>query len=63
MSIVSSMCQSVNTPGKIAIQNVGCFFTFFCGGHKNNLRLQFRSSFKNDVVNETEFDMSVKQLL
>ena len=29
----------------MAVQNVGCFFTYFCGGYKNNFWLQFRSSF------------------
>ena len=27
-------------------QKAGCVFRYFCGGHKNNLQLRFRSSFK-----------------
>ena len=34
---------------KIAVQNAGCVFTYFCGGHKNNFRLQFRSSFNFEI--------------
>ena len=29
----------------MAVQEAGCVFVYFCGGHKNNFRLQFRSSF------------------
>ena len=35
---------------KNSVQNAGCAFTYFCGGHKNNLRLWFRSSFKNGII-------------
>ena len=41
------MYQSVNLFLKIAVLNVGYFSAYFCGGYKNNLRLQFRSSFNN----------------
>ena len=30
------------------ILRVGCVSAYFCGGHKNNLRLWFRSSFNFD---------------
>ena len=43
--IVSLICEKVNLSWKIAVQNVGCVFAYFCGGHKNNFRLQFRNSF------------------
>ena len=41
---------------KMAVQNAGCVFAYFFGGHKNNFRLQFRSSFKyqNDIVIRNE---------
>ena len=39
------MCQSVNLSWKIAVQNAGCVFAYFCGGHRNNVRLQFCGSF------------------
>ena len=29
----------------LLVQNAGCIFTYFCDGHKNNLRSQLRSSF------------------
>ena len=45
--MVSLMCQSVNLFGKIALKDANCVFAYFCGRHKNQLRLQFRSSFKN----------------
>ena len=37
---------------KITVQNFGRPSTYFCGGHKNNLRLKFRSSFKEKKVPE-----------
>ena len=40
------ICQSVNLSRKIAVQNAGCVFGYFCRGHKNNFGLQFRISFK-----------------
>ena len=40
------MCQRVYLLGKTAVQNIGYVYTCFCGGHKNNFRLQFHSSFK-----------------
>ena len=33
---------------KNSSSNAGCVFAYFCGGHKNNFRLQFRSSFKSE---------------
>ena len=38
------MCQSVNILRKIAVENASYFFTYFCGGHKNNfvIPLKFR---------------------
>ena len=33
--IVSLICQIVNLLWKIAVQNDGCAFAYFCGGHKN----------------------------
>ena len=33
------MYQSFNILGKIAVKNIGCVSAYFCGGHKNNLRL------------------------
>ena len=30
------MCKSVNLSEKMAIQNAGCVFAYFFGGHKNN---------------------------
>ena len=43
--VVSLIYQSINLSCKITVQNAGCVFAYFCGGHKNNSRLQFRSSF------------------
>ena len=40
------ICQSVNSSCKIAVENAGFVFAYFCGGHKNNFRLQFHISFK-----------------
>ena len=34
---------------KIAVQNAGCVLAYFCGGHKNNFRLHFRSSFNFEI--------------
>ena len=31
----------------MAVQNVDCVFTYFCGESKNNFRLQFRCPFKD----------------
>ena len=41
----SLISQSVNLSRKIAIQNAGCVFTCFYGGHRNSFRLQICSSF------------------
>ena len=40
------MGQDVNLARKVAAQNVGCVFTYFCGGHKNNFPIWFRGSVK-----------------
>ena len=39
MSISGLMWLSVNVFQKAAIANDGCAFAYFCGGHKNDLRL------------------------
>lgn len=44
MWIFSLMYQNVYFFRKIVIQNVGYIFAYFSGAHKNNLRLQYRSS-------------------
>ena len=44
------MWQSVNLFLKTAVEHVGCVFAYFCGRHKNNLRLSFPSSFKNWLI-------------
>ena len=36
MQIFSLMCQSVKLLSKVAVQNIGCVSTYFCGEHKNN---------------------------
>ena len=46
MWVFSLMGQDVNLARKVAVQNVGCVFAYFCGGHKNNFPIRFRSSFK-----------------
>ena len=38
------MHQNVYLFRKVAVENVGYVFTHFCGGHKNYLRLRYRSS-------------------
>ena len=43
----SSICQSVNLSWKVAVQDAGCVFAYFCDGHKNNCWLQFCSSFNS----------------
>ena len=45
MKVFSLMDQNVNLARKKSVQNVGCVFTHFCGGHKNNFPIRFRSSF------------------
>ena len=30
------MVQDVNLARKIAVENVGCVFAYFCGGQKNS---------------------------
>ena len=34
MSVVTLMCQSVYLSWKMAVQNAGCTFAYFCGGTK-----------------------------
>ena len=34
---IFSLCQRVNLFIKITVQNVGCVYAYFCGGHKINL--------------------------
>ena len=46
LQIFSLMCQSESLFWKTAVQKAGWVFVYFCGGHKNIFRLQFRSSFK-----------------
>ena len=46
MLVFSLMDQVVNLARKLAVSNVGCVFVYFCGGHKNNFPIWFRSSFK-----------------
>ena len=46
MKRVSLMCHSVNVKWKIAVQNAGCDFAYFCGGHKKIFWLQFYKSFQ-----------------
>ena len=40
------MGQNVNLAQQVAVQNVCCVFYYFCGGHKNNFPIWFRSSCK-----------------
>ena len=35
---------------RLTAQNAGYVFAYFCGGHRNNFWLQFRSSFKGISV-------------
>ena len=51
------MGQDVNLAGKVAVQNVGCVFAYFCGGHKNNFPIWFRSSFKVTKVTARPVDV------
>ena len=34
---IFSLCQRVNLFIKTTVQNVGCVYAYFCGGHKINL--------------------------
>ena len=49
-SLCSLTCQSVNLSWKIVAQNAGYVFVYICGGHKNNLRLWFCSSFNAKLI-------------
>ena len=40
------MGQDLNLARKIAVENVGYVFAYFCGGHKNNFPIRFRRPFK-----------------
>ena len=44
------MYRRVNLFWKTTVENFGRVSAYFCDGHKNNLRLQFRSSFKQIVL-------------
>ena len=48
--IVILICQSVDLSWKIAPQNAGRIFAYFCGGHKNNTWLQFCISFNRKLL-------------
>ena len=37
----SLMYQIVNLSWKAVVQNAGCVFVYFCGGHKNNFGYKF----------------------
>lgn len=41
----SLMCHSVNVKWKIAVQNAGSDFAYFCGGHKKNFGYNFTNPF------------------
>ena len=47
------MSESVNLSWKMAVQKADCIFAYFCGGHKNNFWLQFRSSFNKRFHDNT----------
>ena len=53
---------------KLAVQAAGCVFAYFCGGHKNNIRLQFRSSL-NKFINvilcflTINFEQGIKKII
>ena len=46
MHVFSLMGQKVYLVSKIAVQNVGCVFAYFCGGHKNNFPLWLWDSYE-----------------
>ena len=48
--IVILICQSVDLSRKIAVQNAGRIFAYFCGGHKNNTWSQCRISFNRKLL-------------
>lgn len=57
-----------NLPWKIITENVDCFSTYFRGGHKNNLRLKLRRSFKvtnfvNVQINKKKSSLSYDEYL
>ena len=46
----------------MAVQNTGCIFVYFCGGCKNNFRLQFRSSVKETFTGSSYLKTSVTKV-
>ena len=54
------MCQKINLSRKMAAQNVGFFFVYFCDGQKINFQLQFRSSFNKK---EEFYNITVENVL
>ena len=56
VTIYSLMCQSVNLLWKIVLQNGGCVFYYFCGGHKNYFLLWFPSPF---IINLESLDSCI----
>ena len=52
------ICQRVNLFSKIAVKNIDWVSACFWWGHKNNLRLQFRSSFKALTLNPIKCSIS-----
>ena len=52
------MGQDVNLARKIAVQNVGFVFAYFCGGHK----ITFRYDFVAPLIKFTWFNLVQKML-
>ena len=48
--IVILICQSVDLSRKIAVQNAGRIFAYFCGENKNNTWSQCRISFNRKLL-------------
>ena len=46
----------------MTVQNTGCIFVYFCGGCKNNFRLQFRSSVKETFTGSSHLKTSVSKV-
>ena len=44
------MGQDVNLTRKIAAENVGCVFAYFCDGHRNNFSIWFRNAVPRSVI-------------
>ena len=49
MYIVSLMCQIINILGKIAAENAGSVFAYFCGGHKIIFHYNFIAPLKTTM--------------